>query len=375
MTKKKLLIVTNVDWFFISHRLPIAEEAIKQGFEVTVAAEDTGRRHEIEKKGIKFENLSFSRSGTNVIDELSTIWRFYLLYKKIKPNVVHQITLKPVIYGSIVSKFISINGVVNAISGLGYSFTNRRMSNTMKWMIRLMRYGFERKNLSVIFQNKDDFNELNNLQIISAKNNIFFIKGSGVDLVEYQSNEPPKTKKIKILFPSRMLWDKGIKEVYDAALELKNEYYNKIEFILAGLADEDNKAGVPKEVLESWQDKPYFEWIGFSQNIKLLYESCHIVLLPSYREGMPKSLIEAAAMGRAIITTDAIGCKECVEQGVNGLKIPVGNSKALALAIRTLVENPEMITSMGLASRQKAENEFNIDQVVNKHLEIYNQYL
>ena len=172
-----------------------------------------------------------------------------------------------------------------------------------------------------------------------------------------------------------MLWDKGVKEVYEAALELKKEYYTKIEFILAGLADENNKAGVPQDILESWQDGTYLQWIGYCQNMKKVYEDCHIVILPSYREGMPKSLIEAAAMGRALITTDAIGCKECVDEGVNGLKVPVGDAHALALAIRKLVDNPEMLTSMGKASRMKAEKEFDIVQVVNKHLEIYNQYL
>ncbi len=375
MSKKRLLIVTNVDWFFISHRIAIAEEALKQGYEVIVAAENTGRANEIEKKGIRFVNLSFSRSGTNIVDELSTILRFYLLYRKVKPDVVHQITLKPVIYGSIVSRFTSINGVVNAISGLGYNFTNSRLSSTVKWMIQLMRYGFKRKNLSVIFQNKDDYNELKGLKILSSQNTIFFIKGSGVNLNEYHSNLLPETSKIKILFPSRMLWDKGVKEVYEAALELKKEYYTKIEFILAGLADENNKAGVPQDILESWQDGTYLQWIGYCQNMKKVYEDCHIVILPSYREGMPKSLIEAAAMGRALITTDAIGCKECVDEGVNGLKVPVGDAHALALAIRKLVDNPEMLTSMGKASRMKAEKEFDIVQVVNKHLEIYNQYL
>lgn len=242
-------------------------------------------------------------------------------------------------------------------------------------MIQLMRYGFKRKNLSVIFQNKDDYNELKGLKILSSQNTIFFIKGSGVNLNEYHSNLLPETSKIKILFPSRMLWDKGVKEVYEAALELKKEYYTKIEFILAGLADENNKAGVPQDILESWQDGTYLQWIGYCQNMKKVYEDCHIVILPSYREGMPKSLIEAAAMGRALITTDAIGCKECVDEGVNGLKVPVGDAHALALAIRKLVDNPEMLTSMGKASRMKAEKEFDIVQVVNKHLEIYNQYL
>ncbi len=374
MNSKRILFVTNVDWFFISHRLVIAVEAYKLGYDVFLAAEDTGRSQEIKDKGIKFINLPFSRSGTNPIQEIKTLLKFYKIYNDIKPDIVHHITLKPVIYGSITARFLKIKGVVNAVSGLGYNFTSDRMSLVSKIMLQMMRYGFNRNNISIIFQNKDDYNELNSLKVISNRNILFWIKGSGVDLNIFKTNTFPGFDKIKILLPIRMLWDKGVRELYDASNLLKYKYNNRIQIILAGLADEDNKAGVSAHFLQSWENGEYVKWIGYQKDMFDVYNDCHIVILPSYREGMPKTLIEGCAMGRAIITTDAIGCRECVDDEVNGLIVPVKDSKSLAIAIERLVNDPEKIIEMGKASRIKAESEFDINFVIKKHLEIYNQY-
>lgn len=372
--KTKILFVTNVDWFFISHRLVIAEEAYRLGYDVFLAAEDTGRSQEIIDKGIKFINLPFSRSGTNPVQEIKTLLKFYKIYKDIKPDIVHHITLKPVIYGSITARFLKIKGVVNAVSGLGYNFTGDRMSLVSKIMLQMMRYGFNTNNISIIFQNKDDYSELKNLKVISNRNIVYWIKGSGVDLNIFKTNTFPGFDKIKILLPIRMLWDKGVRELYDASNLLKYKYNNSIQIILAGLADEDNKAGVSAHFLQSWENGEYVKWIGYQKDMYDVYNDCHIVILPSYREGMPKTLIEGCAMGRAIITTDAIGCRECVDDGVNGLIVPVKDSKSLAIAIELLVNDPEKIIQMGKASRIKAESEFDINFVIKKHLEIYNQY-
>ncbi len=372
--KPKILFVANVDWFFISHRLVLAEAALKNGYEVFVAAENTGRSIEIINKGIRFINLSFSRSGTNLTKELISLVRFYKIYNQIKPDVVHHITLKPVIYGSIIARFLKVHGVVNAVSGLGYNFTEGRVGFVSKIMVNLMKYGFKRENISIIFQNKDDYKELKELGVISDKNSVFWIKGSGVDLNTYKNNTFPSFEKIKILLPSRMLWDKGIQELFDASNTLKDKHKNTLQIILAGLADEDNKAGVSASFLESWQDGEFVKWIGYQKDMFAIYNDCHIVILPSYREGMPKTLIEACSMGRAIITTTAIGCRECVDEGVNGLKVPVKDSLSLASAIEYFINNPNRIIEMGNASRIKAEREFDVNIVINKHLEIYNQY-
>ena len=372
---RRILLVTNVDWFFISHRLVIAEEAQKRGFEVIVVAEDTGRSQEIRDKGIHFVNLSISRSGTNPLKELKTVINLFNIYKSIDPDVVHHITLKPVIYGSVIAKLLRIRGVVNAISGLGYNFTKGRQSFVQKAMLYIMRFGFSRKNLVVIFQNENDQEELMDLDIINSSNEIVKIKGSGVDLQKYYESPFPSFNRIKILLPSRMLWDKGVKELREASNILKEKYSNKIEFILSGLADEDNKAGVPTSYLKGWDDGEYVKWIGYQKNMFKIYQNSHIVVLPSYREGMPKALLEACAVGRAIVTTNAIGCKETVDEGVNGFKVPVASSTDLAYALEELINNHDLIKQMGQNSRAKAEKEFDVKNVIEKHIEIYNSLL
>lgn len=364
-------MVANVDWFFISHRLCIAQQASREGWKVFVACEDTGRKNEIEVDGITFIDFKFSRSGVNPVEEVKTLRQFYQLYKQVQPDVVHHITLKPVTYGSIVAKALNIKGVLNAVSGLGYNFTGDRKGAVQRMMIRLMRYGFDRNNLSVIFQNSDDQKALEDLRILSKKNKIVRIKGSGVDLVKFPQSPFPSFDKIKVLLPIRMLWDKGVKELREASDLLKNKYKDRLQIILSGLADEDNKAGVPSHYLNEWQDGNYVVWIGYQKDMVQVYQDSHIVILPSYREGMPKTLIEACAIGRAIITTDAIGCRECVDEGVNGLKVPVYSVQELADAIEKLVLDHELLIEMGNQSRIKAEKEFDVNSVINKHLEIY----
>ena len=199
--KTKILFVTNVDWFFISHRLVIAEEAKKNGFDVIVAAKDTGRSQEIIDKGIQFINLSFSRSGTNLIREFITLIKVFKIYYILKPDIVHHITLKPVIYGSLIAKILKIKGVVNAISGLGYNFTEGRKSLVQKVMLLIMKFGFNRKNVVIIFQNENDQKELTELGVIHPSNLRFRIKGSGVDLEKFHESSFPSFNRIKILLP------------------------------------------------------------------------------------------------------------------------------------------------------------------------------
>lgn len=368
---KTLLILVNVDWFLISHRLVIARAAAKAGWNVYVACEDTGRSNEIESEGVKFINVEISRSGTNPFKELDTLFKFNSIYKMVKPDVVHHVTLKPVVYGSLLAKYYKTKGVVNAISGLGYTFTEGRVGIVQKLILRLMKYSFNRKNLSVIFQNNDDKMLFEQMQILNTRNSTYLIKGSGIDLDEFSFKELPDFKRVSILFPARMLWDKGIKELREATDYLKEKYSQKIQFILAGMEDNENKSGVSASYLEEWQDGDYVKWIGHQSNMARLYEECHLVVLPSYREGLPKSLIEACAIGRAIITTNAIGCKDCVDEGVNGFKVPVKDGGALALAIEELVNDKKLMERMGKEGRTKAEREFDLNDVVRRHLEIY----
>lgn len=375
MVGKRLLIITNVDWFLISHRLVIAKAAVKAGWKVYVACEDTGRGKEIAVDGIEFIPLSISRSGLNPITEFKTYKSFVQLYKRIQPDVVHQITIKPVVYGGIAAKKANIRGVVNAISGLGYMFTGNRLGMAQRFILNIMKRGFKRSNVAVIFQNYDDKNALAQSGVLQKDTRVHVIKGSGIDLQSFAYTVLPPLDRIKILLPSRMLWDKGIKELREASEILKDKYSNKIQFFLVGMADNNNKAGVPEEYLREWEDGDYVIWKGHQKNVLEFYKQSHIVVLPSYREGLPKTLIEACAVGRPIVTTNAIGCKDCVDEGVNGFKVDVGNGIDLAEALEKLILDHDMMQKMGKAGRKKAELEFDVNDVINKHLEIYQSVL
>lgn len=375
MDRKKLLIVTNVDWFLISHRLILAKAAVAAGWKVYVACEDTGRGGEISIDGIEFINFPLSRSGTNPIDEFRLYRRFKELYLKIKPDVVHQITIKPVVYGSIAAKKAGVRGVVNAISGMGYMFTEGKIGFLQKIILKLIRIGGNRNNVAFIFQNNDDKSVLERFGVLKNCKSINLIKGSGINLQHFAFKPlPNKDDKIRILFPSRMLWDKGVRELREASDILKEKYLENIQFILVGMADDNNKSAVSKDYLNEWQDGHYVMWKGHVDDMKSEYENAHIVILPSYREGLPKTLIEACAIGRAIVTTEAVGCKDCVDEADNGLKVPVKDGRALAIAIEKLLHNKSLIVEMGKKGREKAEREFNVIDVVNKHLEIYNSF-
>lgn len=373
---KTLLIVTNVDWFLISHRLVLAKAAIRDGWNVFVACEDTGRSHEIEVEGIKFINFPLSRSGTNPFKEYKLYKRFEKLYKEVNPDIVHQITVKPVVYGSIAAQKVGVRGVVNAISGMGYMFTDSKIGLFQRIILYLMRKGSNKRNVSYIFQNEEDMAVLDRFNITQRCKTINLIKGSGIDLDEYNFRPlPPIDEKIKILFPSRMLWDKGVKELKEATAILRDKYYDKVQFILVGMSDDNNKSAVSSDFLNDWEDGNYVIWKGYSKNMIEMFSDSHIVILPSYREGLPKTLIEACAIGRPIITTDAIGCKDCVDEGINGFKVSIKNAKELANSIEKFIVNPGLMSIMGVEGRKKAEREFNIKDVIRKHLEIYNSFV
>src|SRR5690606_15902741 len=233
-----LLILTNVDWFLISHRLVLAKAAVKAGWKVYVACEDTGRGHEISVDGIEFIPISLSRSGTNILSEFKSYQQIKKIYKNIKPDVVHQITIKAVVYGSLAARQVGIKGVVNAISGLGYMFIPGRMGFMQKLILRMMKFGLDRPNSAIIFQNNDDKLTLEQFNVLNKQTQINLIKGSGVDLNQYSFSELPSGDIIHVLLPCRMLWDKGIKELREATETLKSNYKGKVQFVLVGMADD-----------------------------------------------------------------------------------------------------------------------------------------
>lgn len=366
----KLFIVVNVDRFFLSHRKDIAIEAKKQDYDVTIITKDTGKKSDIEKLGLRFMDLPINRSGQNIKEELHTCWFLYCLYKKEKPDVVHHVGLKTILWGTLAAKLAGVKGVVNAVSGLGIFFSEENKSMAARLLPKVLRFSHHRPNLVVIFQNDED-KELFLRNGIIEKKQAFYIKGSGVNLNEYCYTPEPEIGKIRVLLTARMIIEKGIFVLIDAAELLRTQYQNKVEFLLCGGLD-DNPKAIRKEELETKCDGVYIQWLGYRTDILNILKSCHIVAFPSYyKEGLPKSLIEADAIGRPIVTTDWIGCREAVVDGYNGYLIPIKNSKTLADKLQVLFDNKELRIKMGGNSRRLAERDFSIENVIEKHLKIY----
>jgi glycosyltransferase involved in cell wall biosynthesis len=369
---KVLLMIVNEDRFFLSHRKEIALAAQRAGWDVTVVCKDTGQRQEVQALGLKMLELPINPTGMNLLQELRTFWFLYTLYKKNREAIVHHVGLKNILWGGLAAKLARVRGVVNAVSGLGAVFSGGKMGMTAKGILAVMRFANRRKRLKVIFQNQEDKTLFLQHRVIN-ESQAEFIKGSGVDLNVFRYVPEPESETLKVVFTARMVREKGVIELTDAAELLRPDYEGRLEFWLCGRLAQ-NADAVSQEELERRCDGKYIKWLGFQKDIKSVLEQCHVMAFPSYyREGVPKSLIDACAVGRPIVTTDSIGCKDVVDDGVNGFLIPVKDSEALAQKLRLLLEDKELRVRMGRAARLKAESMFALDSVIEKHLNIYNE--
>ena len=331
-------------------------------------ARDTGKRNELEGYGIKVCDVPFGRTTVNPIEEIRCVVCLYKQINQIKPDLIHNVTWKGCLWGGIAAKMTGNKHVVNALSGLGSVFINKGIVNRI--MGYLAKVSFKNNYSAFIFQNPDDIKWFKTLGYATDER-IFLIKGSGIDLKEYAFKESETKDKLKILFPARMLRDKGLYELIDALKILYPNYNGKIELILAGSCADANKTSVSEEELKGMLINGYITWIGNQKDMYPIYVDSDIVVLPSYREGLPKALIEACAVGRPIVTTDVPGCRECVDEGVNGFLVPVKTSLELADAIEKLILDKDKRKAFGTASRQKAEKEFSIENVIEKTFGIY----
>lgn len=369
---KKLLVIVNVDWFFLSHRLPVALAAQEAGWDVTIVTADTGKLKDIEAKGLKTVNLPMSRSGKNILEELGTLRFLRRLYEKEKPDVVHHVGMKTILWGTLAAKFAKVKGVVNAISGLGGFFAEDNQGLLSKVMPKVLKFSHNRKNLLCIFQNDDDWG-------LYVKNGIIkheqgrFIKGSGVSLEEFCFTPEPADGKIRVILTARMIVEKGIFLLTEAAERLRKKYEDNVEFLLVGGLD-DHPGAITKEQLDAVCDGKYIQWLGYRTDVCDLLKSCHIVAFPSYyMEGLPKSLIEADAIGRPVITSNSVGCKETVIDGETGFLIQPKDVDALTEKLDLLLNDAELRQQMGKKAREYAEKYFDIEVVKQRHLDIYNE--
>jgi glycosyltransferase involved in cell wall biosynthesis len=370
MNTRRLLFVVNVDWFFLSHRLPIAIEAMRQGYEVHIAAKITDRLGEMQSHGLHVHSLGVSRSKTGLVEAVTVAMQIWQIYKTVKPDVVHLVTIKPVLMGGILARLAGVPAMVAAVSGLGFVFLERGLVAAVrrKLVEILYKASFGHRNLKVIFQNAQDKATLVQLASLPEATTEL-IRGSGVDISQFTAGPFPHGTPV-VMLAARLLADKGVREFVQAARLLKTAG-STARFCLVGTADLDNPTSLTQTELDTYQHEGIIELWGHRTDMATTLSAAHIVVLPSYREGLPKVLIEAAACGKAVVTTDVPGCRDAIEPGVTGVLVPARDAPALSQAIDALLDDPQRCFAMGQAGRKLAEQAFDINQVVAQHLRIY----
>ncbi len=366
----RLLYLVNVPWFFVSHRLQLARAARLAGYDVHIATgRDTGAET-LQAENFPLHFLPLSRSGKSMLGELVAIAR---LYRRLRPNLVHHITIKPVLLGSVAARLCGVPSIVNALPGLGYVFVAR--DSMAAWRRRLIllayRLALGHVNQRIIFQNEEDMRQFLGRRLVQPAD-CALIRGAGVDLAKFSPTPEPPGKPV-VLLASRMLEQKGVGEFVAAADQLRSRGVHA-RFLLAGDPDPANPASIPAHKLQEWQQSGTVEWLGFQQDVADLMGRVHIVCLPSYGgEGVPKVLLEALASGRPLVTTDVPGCRELVTEGRCGLLVPVRDVGALAAALARLIDAPELRERMGRSGRALALAEYSVEHVVEATLAVYRE--
>lgn len=374
MKRPKLLFFVTEDWYFYSHRLQLATTASKAGFEVIVVTRVREHGTIIRQAGIKVIPIEMSRRSINPIVEASLVFRIWQIYRRERPDILHHVAIKPVLYGSIAAYLAGCKKIVNALAGMGFLFISNRIK--VRLLRPLIAKAFQLlingKRSRLILQNPDDVEFFSKNKLIES-NKINLIRGSGVDLQHFSPGEEKDGVPV-IMLASRMLWDKGVGEFVEAANLLKS-FNVEARFVLVGERDTENPSAISKQQIESWVQSGVIEWWGHKENMPEVLNQAHVVCLPSYREGLPKVLLEAAACGRPIVATDVPGCREIVKHGENGILVPIRNSRAIAEALIKLIESPKLRHKMGLKGRELVEKEFSIEKVTAETLRVYKELL
>jgi glycosyltransferase involved in cell wall biosynthesis len=373
-TSRKILFVVNVPEFFLSHRLPIALAARQAGYEVHVATADGVAVQSINNFGFVHHKIAIARSGQNPFTELGSVIGLYRLFRRLQPDLVHLITIKPVLYGGIAARLAGVPAVVTAVSGLGTVFVaHAGLARVRRRLVSMLyRLALNQKQLAVIFQNPDDRDGLLSIGAL-RDDQARMIRGSGVNLADYPVVPEPEGKPV-VVMAARLLRDKGLLEFVEAARLLKSRGV-AVVMRLIGSPDPGNPTSATQSELDGWSAERIVELPGYCTDIAAQYAAAHIVCLPSYREGLPKGLVEAAACGRAVVTSDVPGCRDAIDPNITGVLVPAKNPIALADAIQALIESPERRAQMGKAGRELAEQAFAIEKIVGQHMTIYQELL
>jgi len=379
MDAPKVVLFANTDWYLYNFRLSLARKLRDEGFEVVLISPDGEYGPKLQALGFRWHAVPMARRSLNPLREAALLaWLARFLLRE-RPALVHGFTIKSAVYGSFASRIAGVPARVSAVAGMGYVFTSRDLkARTLKPLVTLaMRLALGGRGTALILQNSDDLEFFRRTRLVD-QSVLRLIRSSGVSLSRFQMRaESPadERKPLRVLVAARLLWDKGIAEYIEAARALKREG-RSVEFLLAGLPDDGNPASVERAVVEGWVDEGLVRWLGHVDDMPKLLSEIDVMALPSYREGLPKSLIEAAACGLPLVTTYAPGCREVVtKNGVDGLTVPVRDSAALANAIRLLDDDRALGRKLGVAARERVLQEFDERIVIDKTLSVYLELL
>lgn len=373
----KIIFFANTDWYLYNFRQALALAARDAGHEVILVSPFGPYGAKLEALGFRWIAVPMERRSLNPLRELAVINWLRMLIRKECVDLIHGFTIKSAVYGALAARFAGDRARVSAVAGLGYVFTSRdQRARLLRPLVRsVMRFAMDGKRARLILQNPDDVTLFEKAGIIDPPH-IRLIRGSGVDCSRFSqcavrtSGEP-----LRILLAARLLWDKGLAEYAEASRMLKANG-RSVRFLLAGNPDPGNPDAVPESTVKTWVDEGLVEWLGHVDDMPALLASIHAMTLPTaYGEGVPRSLIEAAACGLALITTDAPGCREVVDNEVDGLLVPLRNAEALAAAIARIDDDPELAVKMGRAAKAKALREFDERIVIERTLAVYDELL
>ncbi len=371
----KVLLFANTDWYLYNFRLPLAQAIRDQGHEVVLLSPPGKYSKALGQAGFRWVAFPLVRRRLDPFSEMITILRLVRLYGRERPDLVHHFTVKCVLYGSLAAHLNRVKAVVNAVTGLGYLFTDSSpLAGLLKSLVKEL-YRIVLKRTQVIFQNPDDHRAFLEQHLVSRKN-CHLIRGSGVDTKRFQpcANGSAGSKKY-ILLASRLLWTKGLAEYVEAA-KIVRQSQKDVVFLVAGETDAGNPAAVPITVIDAWRRRGDVQILGHRDDMQAVLQKVDVVVLPTfYGEGVPRILLEAAASGKPLIATDKPGCREIVRHGVNGLLVPEKDSQQLAIAIKTLLINDGRRAEMGKQSRLLACREFSQDKVIYETLRVYQRLL
>ncbi len=372
----KLILFANTDWYLYNFRRPLVLAAKAAGYEVVLVSPPGPYGERLEELGLRWIPARMERRSLNPLRELGLLGWLWRLARAEKADIVHGFTIKCAVYGALAAR-LSGAARVNAVAGMGYVFiSDEPRARLLRPAVRtIMRVAFGGGRSRLILQNPDDV-EFFAERGIAAKAHINLIPGSGVDCARFL---PPAARfenrgPLRVVLAARMLWDKGVREFIEAAKILKAEG-RSVCFVLAGIPDPGNPASIPEAVLRGWQAAGLADWLGHVEDMPALLAGADIVALPSYREGLPRSLVEAASCGRPLITTDVPGCRSVVTDGADGLLVPVRDAGALARAVARLHDDPRLACRLGKAARAKALGEFDERRIVDRTLDVYRELL